>query len=53
MATHQILQVVALVLLAIAALASWSWRPDWPHATAGHALGWGGLAFYVLAGLVT
>jgi hypothetical protein len=50
MATHQILQVVALVLLVLAALASWTWRPGWDHSY-GHALGWAGLAFYVLAGL--
>lgn len=50
MATHQILQVVALVLLVLAALASWTWRPNWESAY-GHALGWAGLAFYVLAGL--
>jgi hypothetical protein len=50
MATHQILQVVALVLLVLAALASWTWRPNW-ESSYGHALGWAGLAFYVLAGL--
>lgn len=50
MATHQILQIVALVLLALAALSSWSWRPDWNHSY-GHTLGWAGLFFYVWAGL--
>jgi len=50
MATHQILQVVSLVLLVLAALASWTWRPNW-ESSYGHALGWAGLAFYVLAGL--
>jgi hypothetical protein len=50
MALHQIVLVVALVLLTLAALASWSWRPNWDHSY-GHALGWAGLAFYVLAAL--
>jgi hypothetical protein len=51
MGLGQILIVVSFVLLVLAALASWTWRPDWHHST-GSVLGWAGLACYVLAGLV-
>jgi hypothetical protein len=51
MGLHQVLLVVAVVLLILATLASWSWRPNWDHSY-GHALGWAGLACYALAAIV-
>ena len=52
MGVQQFLYVAAVVLLVIAALSSWSWRPDWPGASYGHTAGWAGLACYVAAGLM-
>ena len=52
MGVGQILIVASFILLVLAALASWTWRPDWHHST-GAVLGWAGLACYVLAGLIT
>lgn len=51
MGARQFLQVAAVVLLIIAALMAWAWRPNWP----GHynwVAGWAGLACWAAAGLV-
>jgi hypothetical protein len=52
MSGRQFLQVAAVILLILAAIISWAWRPNWPS-SAGWVAGWAGLACWAAAGLVT
>ena len=51
MPAHLILQVLALVLLVLAALLEVPWPSPAPRY--GHVLGWGGLAAFVASTMVT
>ncbi len=52
MGLRQFLQVAAVILLIIATLAAWTWRPNWPGYYSWVA-GWAGLACWAAAGLVS